>query len=409
MRVAIETYGCTLNQSDSDIISSLIEKSGHELSPISCADVIIINTCGVKKATEQKIIHRLSVLSAEGKRLIICGCLPKINPAALRRFQVSVLGPDQIDEIPQIIENATLRKNMEKERLPRNLTSPIARVPVAEGCLGACTFCATRSARGQLRSYSEDIILGWIREALAKGAKEIQLTAQDMGCYGMDNDSSLRSLLRRISEIEGEFRVRVGMMGPRFLDGVPKNIFESPKFYRFLHIPVQSADDGVLKDMARGYKICQVTDFINRMRERCRFTFETDLIAGYPTEDERAFERTMSFVREVKPDVINVSRFTPRPGTVAAKLKQLPNGCVKERTVKLSALCRKMEFECKKRYVGLVEEVLILENGKGHTMKGRTNTYKQVILPEGRAGFFIKARIERASTTSLFSVVDPNI
>ncbi len=437
VRIFIETYGCTFNQSDSDLISQMLKRNAQYFlvnSPES-ADIVIINSCSVKGSTEQKILHHMR--SLKSKNIILCGCLPYINRREVRDLQnegykISIVGIRSMHKIIDVVEKLVkgsisaefseykkeiLREdliNQEKINQKNNnfqkLGSAIVRIPIAEGCTFSCSYCATKLARGELHSYPEEVIISWIKKAVDDGAREVQLTAQDVGGYGLDNKSSLSNLFDKISRINGDFRVRIGMANPAFVRRFLEDIFESNKFYRFLHLPVQSGSEKVLKDMKRGYKLKVIIDLISRLKKRYAqsgFTFATDIISGYPTENEEDYKKTIDFIKETKPDVINLSRFTKRPGTEASKLKSLPNNIIKRRTVELSKLCNAISLEVNKKYIGKREKVLLLEEGRDNTIKGRTQSYKQVViqskrLPESLIGKFADVKIISANSTSLF-------
>lgn len=413
MKVFIETYGCTFNKSDEDIIKGLLLNSNFEVCEHEdAADIVIVNSCSVKRATEQKILHRIMTLRRT-KKVLVCGCMPHINERELRLLGVSIVGTKAIHKIKDALfalasgQIGEFFEEGEKSALPRCFSStiPIARVPIAEGCASNCAFCCTKVARGQIKSYSVEQIVAWIKQALGEGVREIQLTAQDVGAYGLDKGTTLRELFGRIALIDGEFRVRIGMINPTFVRRFPKEIFEYNKFYRFIHLPIQSASNAVLASMRRGYKIENVIDFVNELRSAHDVTFATDVIVGYPTEDENAFRETIRFIEETRPDVTNISKFAPRPKTEAAKLRQLPNAVIKERAVRMSKICRAISCENNKKLIGQIKEILLLENGKNGTIKGRTETYKQTVLPQGSGskGQFVLAKIVAASPTTLFA------
>jgi len=388
VKVFIETYGCTANKSDSDAIAAMLKNARHIVSKtLESSDTVVVNSCGVKDAAEKKIIHRVKELHKTGRKVVLCGCLPYINierTKTLAERGVDIVGLDK--KKLEGIFGMPGKKRVDAGRGPeRMFTEPIARIPICSGCLSNCTFCATRLARGRLKSNSRTDILGWISDAVGLGAKEIQLTGQDIGCYGLDNDASLGSLLHDIERIEGDFKVRLGMFNPNYIDRLPKDIFAGERFYRFVHIPVQSGNDGVLNDMKRPYKAHEAMEFIRDLRDEFGdkyITFWTDLIVGFPTEDDGAFHDSIDFISNTRPDCVNVSRFWPRPRTVAAGMKQLPVTVMKRRSAEMTALCDNMTFERNKQHIGSREEISILEYGTKETLKGRTDSYNQVIIKQ---------------------------
>ena len=406
LKVAIETYGCTMNQADSDIMRGLISRE-FELSSPEDADVVVINSCGVIDYTERKIIRRIRELRKKGKRVVLAGCLTRISQQALE-LSHSAISPDNILKIVDAIyasldgkEIFVKRNLLDKSQLcrlkKRKKENAIAIVSISEGCLGACTFCATRFARGRLKSFSLENIIEEVRLVVEEGFKEIQLTSQDTACYGLDHGKTLLpELLCKISEIEGEFRVRVGMMNPqhavKILDDL-LNAFESEKIYKFIHVPVQSGDNRVLEDMNRHHTVEDFVEVVEAFRKRFDDVLvSTDIIVGYPTETEESFWKSYELVRDVKPDIVNITRFSPRQGTPAAKYKDIPGWIKKERSRKLTDLMKRIGEQNNSKFVGRKMRVLVTRRGKGETVLARTDSYRAVVT-RGRVGEFKKVWI----------------
>jgi threonylcarbamoyladenosine tRNA methylthiotransferase CDKAL1 len=265
----LETYGCKLNQSDSDLIRGILLENFKE-TDLKKADFVVINSCGVVEKTERKIIKRIKELKKLKKKIILAGCLSLISQKA-KRLSDGVIGPKDILSIKKVAEGvikgekiivlSPKNKNfIDKSEFcylkKRKRGEVSAIVPISEGCLGNCSYCITKEARGKLISYKMENILREIESLIKNGYKEIQLTSQDASIYGLDKGKFLLPhLLKKITEIKGEFRIRVGMMNPRFLkffvnDLIP--VYRSKKIYKFIHLPLQSADNRILKLMKRG-------------------------------------------------------------------------------------------------------------------------------------------------------------
>lgn len=415
MKFFLETFGCTLNQADSELIRGVMFSHGaSEAQSVAKADVVIINSCTVKKATEQKILERIRKLKK--KKLVVAGCMPSADKELLERFapDACLVGPRSISNVFEAAQ-AVLegkKKNFlsieSKECLPRFRGGVIARIPIAEGCTGACSFCQTKIARGKLSSYPERFLLREIIHSVRLGAREIQLTAQDTGAYGKDSGSGLISLLEKVRKLKAKFRARVGMMNPEhaleflapFCDAL-----NSDKFYKFAHVPVQSGSDEVLKAMLRNYCVEDFVRVVAILRARVPdIIIATDIICGFPTETEEDFEQTMRLVEIITPDVVNVSRFTPRKGTKAAGLKQLPDNIIKARTARMAELCRRVSAESNRQFVGRQFEVLVTEKNEKHKMfTGRIPNYRQVALRGDGLHFgdFVKVKIMGATQSGL--------
>ena len=421
--IAIEKYGCTLNQADTDSIRAILCGLGFRvLSPdeIEDADVIILNTCTVKGATENKIIARIrkiesARLGTQDTRLVISGCM-SVNSAKLRKFtSAPIVWPGAIARIGDAVEDALTdqvteyKERSDKENLPRIFTTPILRIPIVEGCTGSCTFCQTKFARPGLKSVNPARLLEWINDGVARGAKEIELTAMDTGAYGLDIKTDLVSLLNCINDIEGDFLVRLGMINPEHVLRMKEGLitaFKKEKIYRFLHLPVQSGSENVVKEMGRKHTVSEFVELVREFRDEIPdISISTDIIVGYPTETEEDFLETLGLIKRMGLDMVNLSKFSPRPGTAAKELPQLHNDEIKRRSVEASKVVRRICEEQNEQYIGKTLDVLITEKQKGFT--GRTKNYKQVVARgyDGKLGEWIKARITETNRGSLFGKV----
>jgi MiaB-like tRNA modifying enzyme len=413
MKVFIETYGCTLNQADSEILKGVLaEKNIQICSREDEADVIVLNTCFVKRQTQQKILERLKKLY--GKKVVVAGCMPSANRWMVEKAspKASLLGPYSLSNIYDAVisayngEKRIFLEVMPEDKcsLPKIRKGVIARIPISEGCSSCCSFCVTKLARPLLHSYNENSILKEIERCVRAGFREIRLTSMDAGAYGPDRKTDLPSLLRKIDKIEGKFLTRVGMINPEHaLRMLPQLIeaFKSDRIFKFLHLPLQSGDDEVLRSMNRKYTVEEFTHIVEEFKKEFpELTLATDIIVGFPTESEDAFDKTVDVTKEIEPDVVNNSKFFPRPGTRAERMKQLPNTVISERSRIISKLCREIALRKNRGLVGRSFDALITESREG-SMAGRTQTYKQVILKEGRLGEFVKVKIYDATACCL--------
>lgn len=408
MRIYIETHGCTMNMSDSEIMAGLLRKAGHIMvdNPED-ADLIILNTCNVKLPTEQRMVHRARELSSI-RPLIIAGCMAKTQPERLREYAVALLGPKSIHLIDRVVSGgrADEEADLMKVSMPRvRFSSVTAIVPIAEGCLGNCSYCITRFARGRLFSYPVELVVDAVRGAALDGCKQVFLTAEDAAVYGLDRGTNIVELVRSLDGIKGVF-IRLGMANPAFLKifiddllkNMPKNV------YRFLHVPVQSGSDEVLTDMRRGYKSADFLDIVRRTRLYFgdESTIATDIIVGFPTEDDDDFERTMRLVEETKPEVINISKYGRRPGTDAAKLKDLPADIVAKRSKIMTELSYEVRMRRNLLHVGREYPVLVTERIGSNLFQGRTWFYRPVILKgDLKIGDIVIAEIDEARSNYL--------
>ncbi|MCS7096353.1 MAG: tRNA (N(6)-L-threonylcarbamoyladenosine(37)-C(2))-methylthiotransferase [Nitrososphaerota archaeon] len=399
MRIFIKSFGCSANLADGEVLAGCLARVGHILVNDSAeADLVICNTCAVKGPTENRMISYLRMVPRY-KKLIVVGCLPLINFERLCRevhFD-GVAGPALGDKIVEIVERVSRgEKVVELENgdktkpritLPRIRVNPvIGIVPISYGCLGSCAYCCVVFARGRLRSYSIEEIVWRVKEDTSSGAKEIWITSQDAACYGRDIGVNLVELLEAICKIDGYFKVRVGMMNPNFAMDILEDlvkVFSHEKIFKFIHLPLQSGDDQILKAMRRFYS---VTDFRNVVetfrRELPEITLATDIICGFPGETDESFEKTLAIIKEVEPDIVNISKFFPRPRTTAASMKDhVPASVIKARSVKLANLAKEIALKRNKKWIGWVGEVLIDEAGSVRgSWVGRNFAYKPVVV-----------------------------
>jgi MiaB-like tRNA modifying enzyme len=285
-------------------------------------------------------------------------------------------------------------------------TGTSAILPIAQGCLGACSYCITRFARGKLLSYPVDELLAEFEKRLKRGAKEILVTAQDTACYGRDIGSSLPELLSEMLELPGNFRIRVGMMNPDWLapiaDGL-MDVFEDPRVYRFLHVPVQSGSDVVLSAMRRGYTAEEYLSLVGNIRSRYpEISISTDMIAGFPGETEEDHRKSVDLLRVLRADTVNITRFSPRPGTRAAEMDQVNGRLIKARSTELTDVKNEVELANNEELIGRTFRVLVTEEGKEGSVIARTDNYRPVGMAEDiRLGTFCEAEITGCSPTYL--------
>ncbi len=412
MQIYIETYGCTTNQADTDIIRGILKEKYNLSDSDADADVCIVNTCGVIDFTERKILKRIEGLRKSGKKVIAAGCLVRISRKKLSEVCDGIVSPDNIHRIAEALEMVSRGvkaefikvERVDKAELcrfkSRKNENAIAIVSISEGCTGRCSYCATKIARGRLRSFSIENILKEVKSAVKSGYKEIQLTSQDTGAYGIDRGTSLPELLERISGIEGEFRVRVGMMNPKHAADMIDDLigaFESEKIYKFIHIPVQSGDSRVLENMKRDHTVENYEHVVTEFRKNFNdVVVSTDIIVGFPTESEDAFWKSYELIERTKPDIVNITRYSPRKGTSAYRLGDVPDWIKKERSRVLTELTKKIGLKNNMRFVGRDVRVLITKHGKNGTLLARMDSYRPVILSSGRIGEFVDVKIKKA-------------
>ena len=394
MRIYLKTFGCTLNQSDSDLMSNLLEDSGANIvDTYDNADVVVLNTCTVKRITEQKILYLIDKLNAKGKKVVVTGCMAGANSKKIKQHMnnASIIAPQNEHKINEVVLNTHLGNRMElleennfdKLSIFKPNGTHIAHIPVSEGCLSNCSFCETKFARGPLKSYDEKLIIRAIKDSVNNGAVEIQLTSQDMGAYGLDKNTNIAMLMEKISSIDGDFKVRVGMLNPdhlhKYFDMLVEQ-FKSDRFYKFIHLPIQSGSNKIILDMGRRCSSEQFILYASELRSKIKdITVATDIIVGYPTENMFEFDETIKFIEKLKPELTNISRFGRREHARASKLKEHPPIVVNKRSSDLYRIVREIQRKINNEYIGKQISCVITEFSS-NSINGRDKSYKQVIL-----------------------------
>ena len=394
-KIFVEAYGCSASFADSEMISGLIVNGGHTLATDSSeSDLNLIVTCSVKDTTANKMMHRIKSLKT--KPLIVAGCLPKAEKSNVEKFSenASLLGPNSLGKTLDVINSTLLGRkqialedsDLSKVGLPKVRLNPtVGIVEIASGCMSECTFCQTKLSKGDLSSYRLGDIVRQVQTEIKEGCKEIWLTSTDNGCYGLDIGTDLPTLVNAVSEIQEDFMIRVGMMNPMYMPRIKQKLIESydnDKVFKFLHLPVQSGSDKVLNDMKRGHTSETFREIVKRTKDRFDdFTISTDIIVGFPSETEEDFQKTLTLLDETKPDVVNLSKYSARPGTDAAELKQIDAAEIKRRSKIIFEQINKISLESNKKWIGWKGKVLFDENTE-EGIKGRNYTYKPIAVQE---------------------------
>ncbi|MDQ3881827.1 MAG: tRNA (N(6)-L-threonylcarbamoyladenosine(37)-C(2))-methylthiotransferase [Thermoproteota archaeon] len=401
-KVWIEAYGCSASMADSEMISGILKEAGYGIATKRSESAVnLIVTCSVKDTTELKMMSKIRTMVRSGKPLVVAGCLPKADKAKIESVSssASLIGPNSINKAPDAVRSAlsgdrlvALKDSqLDKINIPRvRLNSVISIVEIANGCMSECTFCQTKIAKGWLRSYRIGDIVRQIRSDVKSGCKEVWLSSTDNGCYGRDIDSNLVDLLQACCSIEGDFKIRVGMMNPMYvpaiLDRMVRVFCENDKLFKFLHIPVQSGSDRVLRKMKRGHTSKTFVDIVQAFRGKIpEMTISTDIIVGFPSETEDDFKQTINLLERSQPDIVNISRYSARPKTEASRWKEMKvsSQVSKERSEFLHNLTRRIAKKRNSAWQEWQGEIVIDEIGK--VMQGRNYAYKPVVITPLRA------------------------
>ncbi len=409
-KIFIRTFGCSLNQSDSEQMAGVLTQAGFIIiQKPEDADLLILNSCTVKSPTENSLFKEIK--KWKNKRLVIAGCIPQTDKEKLKEY--SLIGTKNLHQIVEVVQE-TLKGNLIQILTSKgnpNLTLPRIRknrnigiIPISRGCLGSCTFCKTKAARGNLQSYPPKDILYLAEKYLNEGANELWLTSQDCGCYGFDINTNLAELLEQLTKLPADFKIRIGMTNPdHLLKILPELVqaYKHKKVFRFLHLPIQSGNDHTLTAMKRNYSVKEFKTIISAFRKEIPdITVSTDIICGFPGETEEQFQASLDLISWLKPLVLNLSRFWPREKTPAAKMKnQLVSRIVKERSRKLHQLFRELGKKENEKELGRIKEVLIEEKIKNGFV-GRDENYRPIIIQE-TAELGQKARVKIAGCSAI--------
>jgi len=419
MRIHIRTFGCTLNQSDSEVMAGLLVKAGHELvSNPGDADLVLFNTCTVKDNPEKRFFSELERVRELKKKVVVAGCVPQADPYNEFLRNISLVGVRNLNNIVKAVEETRKSRvvrfldfvNKPRLNLPKIRMNPVVEIiPLCAGCLGECSYCKTRFARGRLMSYDARSIKKQFENAVNDGVKEVWLTSQDNGAYGRDINSSLPELLKNLLTIKGEYRVRLGMLNPEhaleFL-GELIDIYKHPNMFRFVHLPVQSGSNRILGLMNRKYRVEDFVRLVKKFRREIpNITIATDIICGFPGETTEDFEKTYELLEELRIPVVNLTKFCARPGTPAKKMKQLDTRIIKKRSKMLVELQARIIDN--KEWLGWQGSIIIDEIGKHNSFVGRNDYYKPVVVRNAklRIGDVIEVRVKRVMQNYLEAVL----
>ncbi|WP_289057850.1 tRNA (N6-isopentenyl adenosine(37)-C2)-methylthiotransferase MiaB [uncultured Mesotoga sp.] len=432
MKVAFRTFGCQMNINDTEAMMGVLSKAGHEIAASEEeADAVIVNTCAVRAKSEDKLYGKLGQLKAvkkRKKRLLVgvCGCVAEKNALELLTHKEVdfVFGTRAITRVDELLGRAESGERFIEmgdfideldSTTPRIRTSVHhAWITIIFGCNKFCSYCIVPYTRGREKSRNMNDILSEARGLAENGYREITYLGQNVDSYGKDleDGSSLAKLIRETIEINGIERIWFLTSYPRdFSDELIDVIASSEKVSRAIHLPVQSGSNRVLKDMNRGYTREYYLDLIGRVKNKIKgASLSTDLIIGFPGETEKEYEETVSLVKEVRFERVNLAMYSPREGTLSAKKMKddVPPEVKTKRLNDLLAIQKHINREENEKYlnetIDVIGEGKVKGNGK---IYGRTINNKIVIYEAepDLIGQPVKIRIERVSAGPLYGVM----
>lgn len=433
----IMTFGCQMNEHDSEIMAGLLENMGYREAPKrSDADIILINTCSIRENADKRFFGSLGQLKRlhrekPGMIVGVCGCMMQqehIIDAIKKKYSWVdlVFGTHNIHELPELItqilnERQKVVSVWQEHRgifegLPAKRRYPFkAFVNITYGCNNFCTYCIVPYTRGRERSRRPEDILKEIRELADSGVREVMLLGQNVNSYGLADgfDMDFADLIYAVNEIEGIERIRFMTSHPKDLsDKLIGAYRDCEKLACHIHLPVQAGSDRVLKRMNRKYTRGSYLELIRKLREATegRIAITTDIIVGFPGETEEDFRETLSLMEEVKYDSAFTFLYSPRPGTPAAEYEdQIPEPVKHERFERMREILDEGMAENNAVYEGRIEKVLVEGPSRKNrkTLTGRTESMK-IVNFEGRPemiGQIVPVRITEAKTYSLVGEV----
>lgn len=449
--IVVISQGCAANFGDGEKIARILSKK-HEVSfefpdrsvaTPAQLEAFYLNVCTVKGNTGALKLLRRAASSYPDVPIYITGCAPRdFREEAIRAVpQVQFTTLLDLENDPLFISisgNVTQDRTSERDgaiTIHKNVLreSPfVGIVNIEEGCLDACAFCSTHLVKGRLHSFAPNAIVNQVQALVDDGCLEIQLTGQDCACYGFDIGTNLAELTQHIlTHVNGNYRIRLGMGNPRHVLGYQEALldcFTDERVYKFIHIPVQSGSERILKAMNRRHTARDYAALAHAFTERfSKFTLSTDLIVGYPGETAEDFNDTLELLKETRPTVCNITRFVARPGTVAAHLESsinsahfesttsntphatasiaVPDTVKHERSAILAETFQQIALENNREWIG--DECTVITEKPGHrssTTIARNEAYRPVALQGSfPAGKTLRVRITDAEPFALLS------
>lgn len=410
----IETYGCTLNKTDSALIEEKLINAGlHRVEKHIDADLIILNTCTVRLDTEERVLRRIKELCDPSRKLIVTGCLASAQPAyVINECKDAIILPNNLISLIKLYIDGETRGSVdvaieEKRNNPSIYKDgPVLSVPLVDGCLDNCSYCITKLARPILLSRNPTKLILKLKDIVKSSqydVLEIQLTGQDLAVYGYDISKKpmLPELLEHILSLElGEklIKIRLGMMTPNWFAKIMDDILELMKhderIYKFLHLPVQSGDDRVLRMMNRKYTVDEFKYIVKTVRDHVSdIQIATDVIVGHPGEDDIAFNNTLELIKELKIERLHIAQYTSRPHTMSARMAQIAYSVKKQRSTLLNEIYMKIGFEWHSKLLGKKLKSYVVEKFRWKNFEhivGRTDNYVSIVIRDGVIDFLGK-------------------
>ncbi|RMF55144.1 MAG: tRNA (N6-isopentenyl adenosine(37)-C2)-methylthiotransferase MiaB [Calditrichaeota bacterium] len=422
-KVYIETYGCQMNVYDSEIVKSVLGKSGYELTDSEAeADIVLLNTCSVRENANRKVYNRIHQIKQrrndERVMIGILGCMATNfrkqlleNPKLPIDF---IAGPDSYKRLPQLISEVSANgadgKNFDvtlsefetySDVYPTQSSGVNAWVAVMRGCDNFCTFCVVPYTRGRERSRSPENVVDEVKRLADQGFRQVTLLGQNVNSYNYEG-KDFAYLLQKVSEVQGIERIRFTSPHPKdFPRNLLQVIAENPRVCKQIHLPLQAGNDRILEMMNRTYTQKEYLELVDEIRGLIpNIVLTTDIIVGFPTETDEEFEDTVKVMEQVVFDSAFIFKYSERPHTIAQRKfpDDVPDAVKTERIVRLNELQKTHSYQKNEAHIGEIHEVLIEQETTKKSpdeFQGRNDGNKIVIFPRGdyRKGQFVHVRI----------------
>ncbi|MBR3572323.1 MAG: tRNA (N6-isopentenyl adenosine(37)-C2)-methylthiotransferase MiaB [Bacteroidales bacterium] len=429
-KLYIETYGCQMNFADSEVVAAILKDQYTLTQDVQEADLILINTCSIRDKAEQRIHKRLHELEALKKKhrslqVGLLGCMAERMKEELFETEPIlnfIAGPDSYRNLPQLIENSAAGETQfnvilsEEETYDNimpvryDLNGVSAFVSIMRGCNNFCTYCVVPYTRGRERSRSPQTILHEVEQLLKDGYKEVTLLGQNVNSYQWEN-MTFAKLMATVAEISPELRVRFATSHPKDIsDELLEAIARYNNICKYIHLPVQSGSNAVLKRMNRVYTREYYLERVRKIKELMpECAISTDIIAGFCGETEEDHQQTLSIMREVGYEYAYMFKYSERGGTMSAKRFQddIPDEEKTRRLEEIIALQGELSLESNKRDIGKTFQVLIEGSSKrsADQLYGRNSQNKVIIFPRGnhKIGDYIDVTVKDCTAATLFA------
>lgn len=433
-KVYLETYGCQMNVADSEVVLSILNNAGYERTDRAAeADVALVNTCAVRENAEQRIYGRLGEFrhlrkSNPGLVIGVLGCMAERLRKDLLQSESSVdlvIGPDEYRRLPELVEHALQGEKGIAVRLsrvenyddivPLRTDGISAWVSVMRGCDKFCTFCVVPYTRGRERSRTVRNVVKEITALVERGFKEVTLLGQNVNSYrDGESQGDFADLLEAVARIDSRLRVRFTTSHPQDMsDKLIATIARHDNICNYIHLPVQSGSDRILRLMNRTYTSSHYLNLVGRIRAAIPdVSLSTDIIAGFPTETDEDHRMTLDLLREVSYDGAFTFKYSPRENTKAWQMgDDIPEDVKVARLNEIIDLQREISLQRNRMLVGQTVEILVEGPSKRSEkdFTGRTETNKTVVFPrdDAEAGQYRKVTIDRVNSATLFGSLAP--